>query len=132
MTEFYGPLPAGVTRATDFEQAAYDRQAVSLVDLLRARMAKGERVVKGVTFTDCRIEGPAVMLVLGCQFEGSDFGNPSGDIRNLILRPASQSAVIGAIPVDSCSFTRCAFVGVGYTGADHFLDQLLALGKQNG
>jgi hypothetical protein len=132
MTEFYGPLPAGVTRATDFDQPSYHRQAVSLVDLLRSRMARGERVVKDVTFSECRIEGPAVMLVLGCHFEGSDFGNPSGDIRNLILRPASQTAVIGAIPVDACSFTRCAFVGVGYTGTDHFLDQLIALGRQNG
>lgn len=132
MTEFYGPLPAGVTRATNFDLPSYDRQAVSLVDLLRARMARGERVVKGVTFTDCRIEGPAVMLVLGCQFERTDFGNPSGDIRNLILRPASQTAVIGAIPVDSCTFNRCAFVGVGYTGVDDFLDQLIALGSQYG
>ena len=128
MAEIYGPLPAGITRATDFLAASYENQAVSLVDLLRARMVSGQAVIRDVTFKNCRIEGPGVVLVLGCHFEGSDFGNPAGDIRNLILRPASQTSVIGAIPVDACTFTLCQFVGLGYTGVDQFLDQIIAIG----
>lgn len=128
MTEIYGALPPGLTRATDFTLSAYEKQAISLVDMLRARMAGGEGVIRGVTFKNCRIEGPGVVLVLGCHFDASDFGNPSGDIRNLVLRPASPTSVVGAIPMDACTFTGCLFVGLGYTGVDAFLDQIIALG----
>lgn len=128
--EIYGPLPVGLTRATDLTASSYENQAVSLVDLLRARMVDGQAVIRDVSFRNCRIEGPGVVLVLGCTFEGSDFGNPAGDIRNLILRPASQTSVIGAIPVDGCTFTACQFVGLGYTGMDSFLDQIIALGTR--
>ncbi|MBI1406552.1 MAG: hypothetical protein GC145_10550 [Caulobacter sp.] len=128
MTEIYAPIPDAMSRADDLLATSYDLKVVSLVDLARARMTAGKTLITGVTFTNCRIEGPAVMLPLGCHFQNSDFGNPSGDIRNLVLKPASPSAVIGAIPVDNCTFTGCQFVGIGYTGADAFLDQILALG----
>ena len=129
MTEIYGPLPDGMTRATDFSATAYENQAVALIDLLRARIAEDRREIKGVTFRNCRLEGPGVVLVNACRFENCDFGNPNGDIRNLVLRPASSSFVVGAIPVEACAFTGCQFVGLGYTGLDSFLDQLLALGN---
>lgn len=128
-TEIYGALPTGISRASDFTAASYENQAVSLVDLLRARMAGGERVIAGASFRNCRIEGPGVVLVLGCQFEGCAFGEPTGDIRSLILRPAAET-VVGAIPVEGCAFVGCQFVGLGYTGADAFLDQIIALGTQ--
>jgi hypothetical protein len=128
MTEIFGPLPIGLTRATDFTLSAYTNQAVSLVDLLRARMVDGQAVIRNVTFTNCRLEGPGVVLVLGCHFEMSDFGNPAGDIRNLILRPASQTSVVGAIPVRDCAFHGGQLFAIGYTGGEGFLNQLLALG----
>ena len=129
MIDFYGPLPAGTSRATDFMASSFDHQAVSLIDLVRARMAAGQGIIRGVTFSNCRIEGPAVMLVVGgCRFEQTDFGNPNGDIRNLVLRPESPTSVIGAIPVQDCVFHRCLMVGVGFTGPRDFLDQLLQLG----
>ncbi len=129
VTEIYGPLPATVTRADDFLAESHELKAVSMVDLLRARMVNGAAVIRDVKFKHCRIEGPGVLLVLGCHFEACDFGNPNGDIRNLILRPASGTAVIGAIPIDNCSFDGCQFVGLGYTGVDAFLDQIIALGS---
>jgi hypothetical protein len=128
MTELYGPLPPGITRATDYLASSYENQAVSLVELLRARMVDGQAVIRNVTFTNCRLEGPGVVLVLTCHFDRCDFGNPAGDIRNLILRPASPTSVIGAIPVDGCTFTLCQFVGLGYTGMNEFLDQIIAMG----
>ena len=129
MTDIYAPIPPGFTRATDMFAPSYERAVVSLVDLVRPRLATREMVVRNLTFTQCIVEGPAVMLVVGgCQFEACDFGNPSGDIRNLVLRPASPSAVIGVIPVQDCTFRNCQFVGIGYTGGDHFLDQILSLG----
>ena len=128
MTEIYGPLPDGMTRATDFSATVYENQAVALIDLLRGRIAQDQREIRGVTFRNCRLEGPGVALVLDCRFEACDFGNPNGDIASLVLRPVSSSFVVGTIPVAGCSFTGCQFVGLGYTGSDAFLDQLLALG----
>jgi len=129
MTDVYGPLPPGMSRATDSLAESYENQAVSLYELIRARLAIRETVIRGVTFTNCRIEGPAVMLVVGgCRFEGVDFGNPNGDIRNLVLRPESPTAVIGAIAVQDCAFRGGHLIGVGYTGGASFLDQILALG----
>ena len=131
MSDVYAPLPPGMTRATDFLADSYENQAVVLFDLIRARMAMRETVIRNVTFNNCRIEGPAVMLVVGgCRFNGIDFGNPSGDIRNLVLRPESPTAVIGAIPVQDCTFQGGQLIGIGYTGGAGFLDQLLSLGTR--
>lgn len=127
MSEIYGPLPTGFTRATDLLASSYENQVVSLVDLMRARMVDGQGMISNVAFKNCRIEGPGVMLVLRCHFVDCDFGNPAGDYRNLVLRPASPTSVIGAIPVDACAFHGCRFVGIGYTGMNEFLDQILAL-----
>jgi len=129
MTDIYGPMPTGMTRATDFSAASYERQAVSLLDLIRDRMARGEKMIKGVTFTNCRVEGPAVVLVIGaCRFDGTDVGNAAGDIRSLVLLPASPTAVVGAIPLQDCNFLGCQMVGIGYTGPENFLNQILMLG----
>lgn len=129
MTDIYGPMPPGMTRATDFSASAYDRQAVSLLDLIRERMARGENTIRNVTFTNCRVEGPAVVLVVGaCRFDGTDVGNPGGDIRSLVLLPASPSAVVGAIPIQDCEFRGCQMIGIGYTGPESFLNQILMLG----
>ncbi len=131
MTDVFGPLPDGMTRATDFLASSYQNQAIALYDLHRARLISQEPAISGVTFANCRIEGPGIMLIIsGCRFDGADFGYSYGDIRNLVLRPASPTAVVGAAPIRDCSFLNCQMVGIGYTGADSFLDQILALGPQ--
>ncbi|MDO9336265.1 MAG: hypothetical protein EON95_18240 [Caulobacteraceae bacterium] len=117
--------------ATDLSANHFSGVAVSLVDLHRARLLKGEALLSGVTFENCRIEGPAVMLVVGgCSFDATDFGYSGGDIRSLVLRPASPTGVVGAIPVSDCSFTGCQMFAIGYTGAEAFLAQILALGSE--
>ena len=69
-----------------------------------------------------------VMLVLpGTTFESTDFGQTGGDIRNLVLRPAGPQKVIGVLPVQNCAFIDCLFHGVGFTGPEEFLQQILAL-----
>ena len=104
-------------------------QALSLFSLYHAHMRMGRQMIEGVTFDGCRIEGPSVMLPLsGCNFDGVNFGNPHGDPRNLVLRPAAPNGVIGAIPVRECLFRNVQFFAVGFTGSETFLQQLLALG----
>ena len=84
--------------------------------------------IEGRTFVDCLIEGPAVMLPLsGCHFDGCDLGDAHGDPSNLLLKPVGAERVTGAIPVVDCKFIRCRFWGVGFTGRQGFLDQMLSV-----
>ncbi len=113
---------------TDADAKLFENVDISLFDLYRTVMAKGESVIRDRTFRGCQIEGPVVMLVQpGTTFNHTNFGPTEGDIRNLVLHPASQERVIGAIPVADCAFEHCQFMGVGFTGAELFLQQVLAL-----
>ncbi len=118
---------AGWTVAQDFDHDHFEDVAISLVDLHRSRLRKGEAELSGIVFKRCRIEGPAVMLVVGgCTFDGVNFGATRG-MDTLVLRPASKVGVVGGIPVRDCSFRDCQMFGVGFTGGQEFLDQLLAI-----
>lgn len=118
----------GVPIALDLSLSHFDGVAVSLIDLHRYGMAQGQAMISGKTFTNCRIEGPAVMAVVqGNNFDNTDFGYANGDIRNLVLLPASPNGVIGAIPVSDCVFRNCVFFAVGFTGPKAFTDQILSL-----
>ena len=98
----------------------------SLFDLYRASVQAGGGVgIDDRDFTDCTIEGPALMLVLdGVSFESSNFGQTGGDMRNMLFRPAGDAA-IGAIPVRNCTFTRCQFRAIGITGNETLIQTLI-------
>ncbi len=114
---------------TDLMAPSFTGVSLSLVDLHRACLRLGVAAIENRTFLDCRIEGPAVMLALdGLTFDNTDFGYAKGDIRNLVLFPASPNGVIGAIPMRNCVFKDSEFFGVGFTGSEQFTDQVLALG----
>ncbi len=114
---------------TDAMAKTFENLDISLFDLYRASLLSGgDQALNGRTFIGCRIEGPAVMTVLpGTQFDRTDFGLTDGDIRNLVLRPAGPRKVIGTIPVQDCKFIDCVFHGVGFTGPEAFLQQILSL-----
>ena len=99
----------------------------ALFDLYRANIqAGGGAILEGRTFTDCFIEGPAVMLVLeGTHFEGVNFGPTGGDLRNVLFRPMSGQRAIGAIPVRNCTFRNCQFHTLGITGGEDLLKMLV-------
>lgn len=98
----------------------------ALFDLYRANLqAGGEAVIEGRTFTDCFIEGPAVMLALeGVHFESTNFGPTGGDVRNMLFRPMTGRMAIGAIPVRNCTFRNCQFHTLGITGGEDLLQML--------
>jgi hypothetical protein len=113
---------------TDAHAAVFENLDISLYDLFRAVFRADRPMISGRTFKGCRIEGPAVMLVLNdVKFDGVNFGPNGGDIRNLLLRPAGPEKVIGTLPVQDCKFIDCEFFGVGFTGPEPFLAQLMAL-----
>ncbi|WP_426022193.1 hypothetical protein [Brevundimonas sp. PWP3-1b1] len=113
------------------EGPIYDKANIWLPQLIAETMAAGQSLIENRTFTDCRIEGPAVLLAAGgCEFDACDMGYSGGDIRNLLLAPVGPEKVIGAIGFRNCAFRRCKFFAVGFTGAPEFLKNFEAVLSQ--
>ncbi|MGH7026264.1 hypothetical protein [Brevundimonas sp.] len=92
---------------------------------LETSRATGALVIENRKFVGCLIEGPAVLLPLeGCTFDGCNMGEAHGDPRTLMLQPGSPQRVAGPIPLRNCHFVNCRFLGVGFTGAPAFLDNM--------
>jgi hypothetical protein len=116
-----------VTLAQDLSKLSFENEDMALYELYRAQFAAGRVRIDGVTFRNCRIVGPAVMLVLdGTTFDTTNFGDARGDIGNLLLRPLRAIAV-GTIPVANCRFIGCEFFNLGFTGPEAVIDDLLSI-----
>lgn len=121
------PIARAVNVASDLGVSDIRDVDFSLFDLFAAEMMLGRSLVQGKTITGCRIQGPAVMLAsTGVTFDGVNFGDSGGDVRNLIMKPEGTKA-IGAIPFRDCAFVNCEFYGVGFTGDAVFLEQIRSL-----
>jgi len=105
-------------------RTSFEKEAVWLPSLAVQHWNAGETVIDGKTFTDCVIEGPAVLAVMdGTVFENCAMGVTS-DIRHLLYRAVSRTKLGGVVGMANCRFVRCRFVQVGFTGSDDMLDQL--------
>jgi hypothetical protein len=105
-------------------RTAFDKEAVWLPSLAVQHWNAGEMFIDGKTFTDCVLEGPAVVAVMnGTVFESCAMGTTS-DVRSLLYRPVSQTKMAGVIGMSNCRFVRCRFVQVGFTGSDDLIEQL--------
>lgn len=114
--------------AKDLSATAFKGEALSLFELYREVLRTGQTVIENRTFTDCRLEGPAVIAVLGgVNFDSTDFGYTGGDIGRIVWRTASNTGVVGAIPFRDCQFKGCSFFATGFAGPEAFLQQILAL-----
>lgn len=128
MTEIDAAQGAIHPTATDLTATVFEKVTVNLYDLFRATMLAGKARVRSVTFINCRLEGPAVMVVMGrCTFEATNFGYSGGDVRALTVRSGAPGKIVGALPFEDCTFTNCGFVAVGFAGATDFLNQIVAL-----
>ncbi|HVL42422.1 MAG TPA: hypothetical protein VM348_09720 [Brevundimonas sp.] len=105
-------------------RTTFEKEAVWLPQLAVQHWNAGQMSIEGKTFTDCVIEGPAVVAVMnGTTFDNCAMGTTT-DIRNLLYRPLSTTKLAGVIGVSDCRFLRCRFVQVGFTGSDDLLEQL--------
>lgn len=105
-------------------RTSFQKEAVWLPLLAMQHWNAGQMFIEGKTFTECVIEGPAVMAVMnGTVFDSCAMGTTS-DVRNLLYRPLSTTKLAGVIGVGNCRFERCQFVQVGFTGSDELLEQL--------
>ncbi len=106
-------------------RTSFEKEAVWLPSLAVQHWNAGQMAIDGKTFTDCVIEGPAVVAVMnGTTFDNCAMGTTS-DVRNLLYRPLSTTKLAGVVGMSNCRFVRCRFAQVGFTGSDDLLEQLL-------
>ena len=135
MTEIYTPLTAqkGLD-VVDPKSPNFNNIQIAMYDLYRGSVQQGGGAsLKGRTFRNCVLQGPAVLMVLqGTRFERVSFGAP-GHISEILFSPVSGTKAIGAIPLEDCVFEDCRFLACGFTGSQTFLDLMVReLGPQAG
>lgn len=122
------PINRAVRVAPDLKAMLFEDVDLNLFDLHVAHHGASLGVIQGRTFRGCRLQGPAIMLVsMGVQFSDCNFGDPDGDMRNLVLKPAGNRA-LGTIPFRDTIFDGCEFYNVGFTGPEVVLKDLLSVG----
>ena len=101
-------------------RTTFEKEAVWLPSLSVHHLNAGQTFIEGKTFTECLIEGPAVMAVMnGTVFESCNMGvarNP----RTLLLKPLGEM-IAGVVGMANCRFVNCRFVQVAFTGSDELL-----------
>lgn len=101
----------------------FQNEAIWLPLLAVHTMNSGEPVIKGKTFTNCVIKGPALIAVLqGTTFEGCEMGQ-SSDSDSLLFAPKGPR-MVGVIGLQDCKFVHCRFMQIAYTGSDAFLEDM--------
>lgn len=89
-------------------QREFRNEAVRLADLT----VNTDRIT-GVSFENCQILGPAVILpVQNTQISYSGFDGPDPDSLFWVI-PDSRQYVIGAVILIGCRIFQCRFVNVG-------------------
>lgn len=98
----------------------FKREAVWLPSLAVHHLNAGHTVIDGKTFTDCVIEGPAVLAAMGgVELDHCNMGQAAHP-RNLLLKPMGDK-IVGAVGFSNSRFVRCTFVQVAFTGNDQAL-----------
>ena len=117
MSEAYGRELAGRT--------TFAKEAVWLPLLSVHSLNAGDTIIRGKTFTECLIEGPALMAIVeGVTFEGCNMGVAS-DPKSLFYK-GQGPVLVGTTAVADTKFARCRFVQVGFTGRVDTLDGMAA------
>ncbi|HYC74007.1 hypothetical protein [Brevundimonas sp.] len=106
-------------------RTSFEKEAVWLPMLAVHHWNADIMAIDGKTFTDCVIEGPAVMAVMaGTSFDSCNMGTTS-DVKTLLFKPMGQK-MAGVVGMSNCKFIRCRFAQVGFTGSDDLLNDLTA------
>ena len=109
----------------DVARTEFAGQSIWLPRLAVEHLNAGHTQISGKTFTDCLIEGPAVMMPdTTVVFEACHMGTASKP-DNLLLAPVGD-LVTGVIGVSDCRFVRCRFLFVGFVGGEGFRQSFAA------
>ena len=124
--------PAEAAGRAMVARTSFEKEAIWLPLLAVNHWNAGEMAIAGKTFTDCVIEGPAVMAVMnGTTFDSCNMGVAT-DVKTLLYRPVGNTKMAGVVGVSNSTFIRCRFVQIGFTGTDELLAHLEAgIGSQD-
>lgn len=85
-------------------------------------------VLTGYTFRDCRIVGPAVILIEGeAMLDGNRFDVDGEPLGMLWLKPAARK-LHGVVTFRSSEFFDCEFRRIGLASTKDVLDRFLSSG----
>ncbi len=122
----FTPLPMPADEAAGRALVArteFQKEAVWLPMLAVQHWNAGQMFIDGKVFTECLIEGPAVMAVMdGTHFDGCNMGVATNP-RTLLYKPLGDK-LAGAVGMSNCRFIRCRFVQVGFTGSNEMLEEM--------
>ena len=77
-----------------------------------------------MTFEDCHIDGPAIVVPTGgTSFQGCHIAY-SATLESILWPFPSSQVVVGAIGLVDCEFKRCWIDGIGFAGPPDALDNL--------
>ena len=124
MTQMPETVPLAEMMSRDLvTPTEFTNEAIWLPAMTIQHWNAGQMAIEGKTFTDCLIEGPAVMAVMnGTRFDSCAMGTTT-EVKSLLYRPVSQKKLAGVVGMSNCLFVRCRFAQVGFTGADDLLEQ---------
>jgi len=95
------------------------REVVQIADLADER-----GMVRGRTFIDCFVLGPAVLAPLRhAHFVGSRFDIPEGQIDAMLWEVPESTIKVGIIGLTNVSFTGCEFRHIGIAGTPKTIAQ---------
>lgn len=70
--------------------------------------------IRGITFVNCHVMGPAVLLLAGSSLQHCSFDAPIDAIFWEI--PPTREAVVGGVLMENCEFSQCRFTAIGFAG----------------
>lgn len=95
-------------------------------DIIRiAALTVNTLEIRGQTFSNCKIIGPAVLVPQGrtsfvhCNFEASGLEELFWDI------PEGRTTVVGAVALIDCTFSGCSFTLIGIAGGRELREMMV-------
>lgn len=86
-------------------------------------LARETPIIAGQNFEDIVFKGPAIIALLDfARFTECGFRAPT--IESMIWERDPKIPIVDAIGLSRCSFTRCEFEGIGFTGTPEVLEML--------
>lgn len=79
--------------------------------------------IQGMTFENCALIGPAVVVFQNCTVQSCAF---QGSEDEILWPLAGRLSVVGAVAFVGCTIVGCRFERIGVTGTDHDLQTMRA------
>lgn len=106
-------------------RTTFEKESLWLPLLAVHSLNAGQTAITAKTFTDCIIEGPAIVVALGTTTFQDCLMGAVEDVNSMLFSPRGPR-LVGAIGLKDCSFIRCRFIQIGYTGSEPYLADMAA------